>query len=84
MGITFESMRRAMGRDLAAVLNTDLILSQSCLAGGEFYEGIRAAVIDKDRKPNWSPAKIGDLNQDAIDQYFIPPNGRDYDAIGRL
>jgi len=84
MGITFESMRRAKGRDLAAVLNTDLILSQSCLAGGEFYEGIRAAVIDKDRKANWNPTKIGDLNPDAIDRHFIPPNDRDYTAIGRL
>ncbi len=32
------------------------------LKGTEFYEGVRAAIIDKDRKPRWNPASIAALN----------------------
>jgi enoyl-CoA hydratase len=42
----------------------------------DFPEGIRAAVIDKDRKPHWSPARIEDVTQEIIARYF-EPRGQD-------
>jgi enoyl-CoA hydratase len=38
----------------------------------DFPEGIRAAVIDKDRNPRWSPARIEDVTPQIIAQYFMP------------
>jgi len=37
------------------------------LEDGEFLEGIRAAVIDKDRNPSWAKAKITDVSKADVD-----------------
>ena len=31
--------------------------------GHDFFEGIRAAVIDKDKRPRWSPARLEDVGE---------------------
>jgi enoyl-CoA hydratase/carnithine racemase len=47
------------------------------LAGHDFYEGIRAAVVDKDRQPKWRPARLEDVNEADIDAYFAPLGDRE-------
>ncbi|MDX8518009.1 3-hydroxyisobutyryl-CoA hydrolase [Mesorhizobium dulcispinae] len=42
------------------------------LAGHDFYEGIRAAIIDKDLKPEWRPASLGAVSAADVDAYFAP------------
>jgi enoyl-CoA hydratase len=36
----------------------------------DFREGVRAAVIDKDRNPKWSPPRIEDVTPEMIAPYF--------------
>jgi enoyl-CoA hydratase len=36
----------------------------------DFREGVRAAVIDKDRNPKWSPPRIEDVTPDMVAPYF--------------
>jgi enoyl-CoA hydratase len=36
----------------------------------EFYEGIRAALIDKDRSPKWQPATLAEVSSDYINAHF--------------
>jgi enoyl-CoA hydratase len=36
----------------------------------DFREGVRAAVIDKDRNPHWSPARIADVTPEMTAPYF--------------
>jgi enoyl-CoA hydratase len=42
------------------------------LRGHDFYEGIRAAIIDKGSTPQWQPASLDDVDPSAIDAYFAP------------
>lgn len=42
------------------------------LEGHDFYEGIRAAIIDKDRSPRWNPSSLDAVDLDDIDRYFAP------------
>lgn len=87
MTLTFAALARARGQDLRQVLMTDLLLSQQCLRRGEFYEGIRAAVIDKDRSPRWSPADLAAIDPAAIDSHFLPLPGIEcavFDAYPQL
>jgi enoyl-CoA hydratase len=42
----------------------------------DFYEGVRAAVIDKDNRPHWSPARLEDVDPACLDRFFAPsPRG---------
>ena len=39
-------------------------------ASDDFREGVRAAVIDKDRNPHWSPSRIEDVTPEMVAPYF--------------
>ncbi|TPI45878.1 enoyl-CoA hydratase/isomerase family protein [Mesorhizobium sp. B2-9-1] len=42
------------------------------LAGHDFYEGIRAAIVEKGSKPEWRPAGLDEVRTADIDAYFAP------------
>jgi enoyl-CoA hydratase len=48
----------------------DYRIALACIAGHDFLEGIRAAVIDKDRNPRWRPDKIEAVTPDIVDRHF--------------
>lgn len=47
---------------LPAALAVELQVSIASLARPDFVEGIRAQVIDKDRNPRWTPARLDDVD----------------------
>ena len=52
------------------------------MAGPDFIEGVRAQVIDKDRRPKWSPDSLANVTPEALDRYFQEPEGGDLDLSG--
>jgi len=48
-----------------------------CMEHGEFLEGIRAAVIDKDRNPQWAKPTLADVTDADIAAMLAPPPGGD-------
>jgi Enoyl-CoA hydratase/isomerase len=40
--------------------------------GSDFYEGIRAVLVDKDHSPKWSPATLEEVTQDMVESFFAP------------
>jgi enoyl-CoA hydratase len=49
------------------------------LTGKDFYEGIRAAVIDKGDAPKWQPATLAEIDESDIEAYFAPLPGGELD-----
>jgi|SRR5579884_388049 len=71
--ITLRNIRAALsfGR-LEQGFQQDYRISLACVAEHDFLEGIRAAVVDKDRKPMWRPDRLEDVTPDMVDRYFRP------------
>jgi len=55
---------------LKAALARDYVLSQKLLQQGNFIEGIRALLVDKDRFPQWVPALLEDVDVTCVDAMF--------------
>ncbi|MCQ4080010.1 enoyl-CoA hydratase/isomerase family protein [Streptomyces sp. RB6PN25] len=59
--LTFELLRRGASTTLAECLDRDLRLACRVARSHDFQEGVRAALVDKDRNPSWRPAALAEL-----------------------
>ena len=75
--VSLEAVRRAKELTLAETLVQDLRTTMHAVAGTELAEGIRAQLIDKDRNPQWTPAQLTDVTDDAVQAFFGPVDGID-------
>ncbi len=75
--VTLRQLRAGATLDFEDAMTMEYRLSQACVAGHDFVEGIRAAVIDKDRAPKWRPASLAEVSEAMIDAQFIPPEDGD-------
>lgn len=62
--------------DLETCLEADFAAARALVTGPDFYEGIRAAIIDKDRSPRWSPATLADVPDDWVIAATTPTGDR--------
>ncbi|GLQ20848.1 enoyl-CoA hydratase/isomerase family protein [Algimonas porphyrae] len=72
LATTLEAMRRGGGMDFQTAMMQELDLSLNFLTTQDFYEGIRAQLIDKDRNPGWSHDALSDVTQAQIERLFRP------------
>lgn len=71
-------LRRMRFKPFNTVMEHDYRIAQHILKGHDFYEGVRAMVIDKDRQPQWNPARLEQISEGAVNAYFTPaPYGLD-------
>ncbi|WP_394694542.1 enoyl-CoA hydratase/isomerase family protein [Hyphobacterium sp.] len=70
--LTCAAIRIGGDKSFEDVMRQELRLSTHCLGGVDFYEGVRAVIIDKDNAPNWSPATLDGVDDAIIAAYFEP------------
>lgn len=70
--VTLRALQEGEKLDFDACLNMEYRLTRRFLQGHDFYEGVRALIIDKDQSPHWQPAEIKEVTQQDIAQYFAP------------
>ncbi|PTQ52979.1 MULTISPECIES: enoyl-CoA hydratase/isomerase family protein [Hydrogenibacillus] len=71
--VIFETLRRARTSTYKEALVRDLGVADAFLAHGDFYEGVRAQVVDKDRRPRWRPASLAEVTPEAVAAFFRDP-----------
>jgi enoyl-CoA hydratase len=71
MVVTLKLLRLArQARSLEECLVREYRAALEVFRSDDFREGVRAAVIDKDRSPKWSPPRIADVSEAMIAPYF--------------
>ena len=71
MVVTLKLLRLARASSsLEECLVREYRAALEVFASDDFREGVRAAVIDKDRNPKWSPRGIEDVTPEMVAPYF--------------
>ncbi|MCO5614771.1 hypothetical protein L7F22_069055 [Adiantum nelumboides] len=73
--LALKSIRMAREESLAESLQREYRMSCRVVAGNiskDFYEGVRAHLIDKDHNPKWSPDYLESVSDEMVDAYFQP------------
>jgi enoyl-CoA hydratase len=81
--VTHRHVRLARQLDLGATLAQDYRLACRFMENHDFYEGVRAALVDRDQSPKWRPAGLSDVSEAAIDGYFAPLEGAELQLASR-
>jgi len=70
--VTLEGLKRgARARTIGEALQIEYRMSQAFMKrGSDFYEGIRAALVDKDGNPKWSPATLEEVTDAIVESHF--------------
>lgn len=67
--LTLAALRKGSGLDFRDVMAQDLRVSMRLLVeGSDFYEGVRAVILDKDNAPKWGPQ----MRPEAVEAMFVP------------
>ena len=72
--LTLHALRAGEGASIEQCLKLEYRMVSAIKQGHDFYEGVRAQLIDKDRSPKWSPARLEDVD---IAPYLVEPEWGD-------
>lgn len=70
--IALRQIRLGAGLGFDDCMRMEYRLSQHLMAGHDFFEGVRAVVIDKDQAPRWRPARLDAVSDASVAEYFAP------------
>jgi enoyl-CoA hydratase len=68
--VTLRQLTVGRDYDLDQALMLEYRLTQHVMAGHDFYEGIRAVLIDRDQNPRWQPATLSEVDAAMVASYF--------------
>lgn len=71
--LSWELQHRAAHLTLAQTFRLEYIVALHVAAHGDFAEGIRALLIDKDRSPHWNPATLAQADARWAQAFFVSP-----------
>jgi enoyl-CoA hydratase len=70
--VTFRQIREGAKLGFDDCMKLEFRLTRRFIAGHDFYEGVRAVIVDKDNAPKWRPDRLEDIGEAAVDAYFAP------------
>jgi enoyl-CoA hydratase len=70
LNIAFEQVRRGGSLTFEEAMKVEFRIVSRISQGHDFYEGVRAVLIDKDGQPQWSPASLDAIDRAAVEGHF--------------
>ena len=70
--VTLAQMQRGSALDFAECMRTEFRIVSRVVRGHDFYEGVRAVIIDKDQRPRWRPTALAAVSAAEVERHFAP------------
>ena len=70
LAVTFQQLMQAKSKSFHECITMDYCLAKHFMQAADFYEGVRALLVDKDNMPQWQPATLTQINADTVAHYF--------------
>lgn len=70
--VTLKALQKAEELDFDESIQMEFRLTSRFLEGNDFFEGIRAVLVDKDQTPQWQPKTLTEVTAAHIKKYFAP------------
>ncbi len=73
--VTLRQLQEGRQKEFDQCMQIEQALMGHFIQDHDFYEGIRALLIDKDQAPHWQPAELNEISHEDLEKYFIPLKG---------
>ena len=73
--LALAQVRRGKDWDFETCMRAEFRIVSRIIHGHDFYEGVRAVIVDKDNKPRWQPATLAEVSEGEIERHFAPLGG---------
>jgi enoyl-CoA hydratase/carnithine racemase len=84
LAVTLRQLRLGRTMSFADCLRMEISMTQRLAAQGDFIEGVRAVIVDKDNKPKWRPATLAEVTDASVDVFFEDPWGGTQNPLATL
>jgi hypothetical protein len=70
--LIYQQLQASRGLSVADCFRSELNLAVHCCRIGDFKEGVRALLVEKDKNPKWQYTHLEDVKEDVVEQFFEP------------
>ena len=75
--LALAQVRRGAAWDFETCMRAEFRIVSRVIHGSDFYEGVRAVIVDKDNQPRWNPATLAGVSEAEVERHFAPLPGGD-------
>jgi len=72
--VTRKEIHRGVNQSMSECMKMEYQLAKHFLQTHDFFEGIRAIIVDKDQSPHWQPETLEKVSQERVDNFFNEKN----------